>query len=145
MDTIGNRAKNRPVFFYDGENGLQGQGKRLALMVKFVILFRNPVDLAAFEDSYNAFLAFVEDMPSITRRQVATVLGSVTGESPYYRVLEIYFDDEAALRDALTSRLGQAAGAQLYTFPPGSFETLFAEVYEEAGGRTETDETHADA
>ncbi len=114
-------------------------------MVKFMILFRNPTDVTKFEDGYNAFLAFVEDMPTITRRQVATVLGSVTGESPYYRILEIYFDDEAAMREALTSRPGQAAGAQLYAFPQGSFETIFAEVYEEAGGRTETDESHADA
>jgi hypothetical protein len=60
-------------------------------------------------------------------------------------VLEIYFDDEEAMRGALNSRPGQAAGAQLYAFPQGSFETVIAEVYEEAGGRTETDQTHVDA
>ena len=114
-------------------------------MVKFMILFRNPADVAAFEDRYNAFLALVERIPGITRRQVVGVLASTTGESPYYRVLEIYFDDEAALRGALSSKPGQAAGAQLYGFPRGTFETLVAEVYEEAGGRTETDDAHADA
>lgn len=114
-------------------------------MVKFMIVFRNPADVTKFEDGYNAFLSFVEDMPDITRRQVVSVLSSATGESPYYRILEIYFQDEDTLRAALTSRAGQAAGAQLYTFPQGSFETIFADVYEESGGRTETDESHADA
>lgn len=105
-------------------------------MVKFMIMFRKPQNLTAFEDSYNSFLALVERIPDITRRQVITVLGSTQGESPYYRVLEVYFKDYDTMQAALLSPAGQEAGGQLMTFPARSFETIFADVWEEAGGNT---------
>ncbi len=106
-------------------------------MVKFMVMFRNPTDLDRFENGYNDFLALIERLPSIVRRQVIGVTGSPRGDAPYYRILEVYFDDHPAMRDALVSPAGQEAGAELGKFPLGSFETLFADVYEEAGGRTE--------
>ena len=106
-------------------------------MVKFLIIFYQPDDLAAFETRYNASLALIERMPNITRRQVVNVLGGPTGESRYYRFLEVYFDDEAKMREALTSPEGQVAGAAVGKFPQGSFEMAFADVFEEAGGKTE--------
>jgi len=106
-------------------------------MVKFMIIFYKPEDLAAFEKRYNEFLALVEQMPNITRRQVVDVLGGPTGESPYYRFLEIYFEDDTQMRAALNSTEGQNAGAGVGRFPPGSFEMAFADVFEEAGGKTE--------
>jgi uncharacterized protein (TIGR02118 family) len=105
-------------------------------MVKFMILFRPPADLEAFENSYNDFLALVERMPAIERRQVINVLGSPRGPAPYYRILEVYFESYAVLDSALKSTAGQEAGGQLATLPPGSFELMFAEVFEEMGGST---------
>lgn len=107
-------------------------------MFKFMILFRTPAALQTFETHYNTFLALVEQMPNIQRRQVVSVTGSPTGQAPYYRILEIYFQDKAQMEAALQSAEGQRAGAQLNSFPAGSFELLFAEVYEEAGGQTPT-------
>jgi uncharacterized protein (TIGR02118 family) len=106
-------------------------------MVKFLIIFYQPDDLAAFETRYNAFLALIERMPNISRRQVVNVLGGPTGESRYYRFLEVYFDDENTMRAALTSSEGQVAGAAVGKFPQGSVEMAFADVFEEAGGKTE--------
>lgn len=105
-------------------------------MVKFMILFHTPADPELFEEAYTKFLALVEQMPGIRRRQVVSVLGSPRGESPYYRILEVYFDTQQAMEGALITHDGQLAGAQLSSFPPGSFEMLFADVYEEDGGRT---------
>lgn len=112
-------------------------------MVKFIILFHNPDDLERFENLYNDFLALIERIPGILRRQVVTVLGSPQGETPYYRMLEIYFEDEAAMNASLMTPAGQEAGRELYKFPRGTFETLLADVYEEAGGRTENSTPHA--
>src|SRR5574338_621990 len=106
-------------------------------MVKFMILFHKPADSARFEDNYNNFLALVERMPHITRRQVISVLGSPLGETPLYRILEVYFDEYDVMNAALRSPAGQEAGGELGKFPPGSFEMIFADVFEEAGGRTE--------
>ncbi len=106
-------------------------------MVKLVILFHQPVDLERFENGYNAFLALIEQMPLIQRRQVNSVLGSPLGETPYYRVLEIYFEEFAEMDRALNSPVGQTAGGELArNFPSGTFELYFAEVYEEAGAQT---------
>jgi len=105
-------------------------------MVKFAIQFHKPTDLPAFETAYNDFLALVERMPNITRRQVNSVLGSPTGETPLYRILEVYFADYSQLDAALKSPTGQEAGAELRRFASGSFVMFFTEVYEEAGGQT---------
>lgn len=107
-------------------------------MVKFVILFNKPDNYDRFENGYNHFLMLVEAMPLVKRRQVNGVLGSPLGETALYRALEVYFDDFVDLDRALTSPAGQEAGGELARrFPAGSFQMYFAEVYEEAGARTE--------
>jgi len=105
-------------------------------MVKFMILFQRPGNLAAFEEGYNRFLALIEGMPLITRRQVIHILGSPRGETNLFRILEVYFESQAALEESLRSPDGQSAGQTLMNFPPNSIEMLFAEVFEEPGGQT---------
>lgn len=107
-------------------------------MVKFVIQFYDPPDLEPFEDAYNDFLALVERMPMIRRRQVNAVLGSPVGTTRLYRVLEVYFDGYDELNTALNSPSGQEAGSELARrFPADTFEMYFAEVFEESGAHTE--------
>lgn len=113
-------------------------------MFKFMMIFYKPDDMSAFENSYNDLLALVERMPNIKRRQVINVMGSPQGQSSYYRILEVYFDDKQTMENAMLSDAGQEAGGQIMTFPQGAFEMVFAEVYEEAGGSTQTgDKTNA--
>jgi hypothetical protein len=107
-------------------------------MFKFMMLFRQPANIVAFENAYNELLAKVEIMPDILRRQVIHVTGSPSGQSPYYRILEVYYENEAQMRMSMLSAAGQAAGGQIQTFPVDSFEMIFAEVYEETGGQTIT-------
>ncbi len=113
-------------------------------MVKFAVLFHRPLPdrQTDFEVYYTRFLALIEQIPSITRRQVVDVLGSPEGqfgESKYYRMLELYFQDKETMTAALNTDEGQRAGMMLHlVFKPHGyrFETLFADVYEEAGGST---------
>lgn len=109
-------------------------------MYKFMIIFHHPgADVREFEAGYAKFLGMVEQIPNISRRQVVTVIGSPEGQSPYYRILELYFDDEETMKTALNTEAGQIAGSGLYQVfrPLGyKFDTAFAEVYEEAGGAT---------
>jgi uncharacterized protein (TIGR02118 family) len=118
-------------------------------MVKFTILFRKPLPTKQefFENTYQDFLALVERMPLIQRRQVNHILGSPAGASPYTRVLEVYFEDYDKLQEALNSPAGQEAGAELYKLGAPNFVMFFAEVFEETGGSTpqpSTDETAND-
>ena len=114
-------------------------------MFKFVVQFAAPDDAFAFEDAYTDFLALVERMPNIRRRQVLHVIGSPQGEAPYFRALELYFDDEAAMQQALLSPVGQEAGAELARFGNSVDRMLYGDVYEEADGMTVTIVSSADA
>ena len=107
-------------------------------MFKFVVSFRHPRDAEAFENAYNDFLALVEHMPDIMRRQVVHVTGSPQGRAAYYRTLELYFETQEQMKAALMTTEGQEAGNELARFTDG-FDVFFAEVYEEAGGRTADD------
>ena len=106
--------------------------------MQLILLFRQPVEgaEAAFERVYNAILAELERMPGIQRRQVASVTGSPQPPPAFYRLLTLDFADESATQAALLSASGQAAGAILRRLPRESYELLFAEGYEEAGGAT---------
>lgn len=105
-------------------------------MIKFMVMFRQPDQAERFENIYQDFLALVERIPNIRRRQVAHVTGSPGGASEYFRILEIYFDSLEIQTDALMSAAGQEAGRELYRLPKDSFELLYADVYEEEGGST---------
>lgn len=105
-------------------------------MFKFVVMFTKPDKPEEFENTYNDFLALVERMPSITRRQVIHVMGSPQGEAVYYRGLELYFDSDEEMKAALMSPEGQEAGNELARFGTDTFDVYFSAVYEEEGGST---------
>jgi len=105
-------------------------------MFKFMMIFRQPKDENNFENRYQDLLALVERMPDVKRRQVVHVAGSPQGLSSYYRILEVYFNDKQVMEKSLLSPAGQEAGGELTKFPSGSFEMIFADVYEEGGGST---------
>ncbi len=101
-----------------------------------MVMFRQPENAERFESTYQDFLALVERIPRILRRQVVHVTGSPGGAPEYYRILEIYFESLDVQNEALMSDAGQEAGAELYRLPKNSFELLYADVYEEEGGST---------
>lgn len=103
-------------------------------MFKFMIIFHQSASNDSFEKHYNDLLKRVEQMPGIVRRQVANVMGSPTGESQYSRILEVYYNNRREMELSLQTPIGQDAGRQLAIMPRGSFEMVFAEVYEEEGG-----------
>ena len=105
-------------------------------MIKFMIVFDQPEDAEKFEDFYQDFLALIERMPNILRRQVVHITGSPQGTPQFYRILEIYFETEQMKQDALLTPVGQEAGTELSRLPSGTYQLLFADVYEEAGGDT---------
>ena len=105
-------------------------------MIKFMIVFDQPADVDSFESVYQDFLALVERMPNILRRQVVHITGSPQGTPQFYRVLEIYFASPQAQQEALMSAIGQEAGKELDRLPAGTVQLLFADVYEEEGNST---------
>ncbi len=107
-------------------------------MIKLTILYRKPESVADFEEFYSASLALMERLPRVIRRQAGLVVGAPGGESPYYRVLELYFEDLASLESAMRGPEGEAAGRHLIEHAAALVEMYFADVYEEPGGATPT-------
>ena len=75
-------------------------GQPHCLMFKFMLIFFHPEDVVTFENRYQDLLALVERMPEIVRRQVILITGSPAGQSPYYRILEVYYADQDAMNRA---------------------------------------------
>ena len=99
-------------------------------MVKLLILFRRS-DALDFEERYNRNLALLEGMPGIVRREASLVTGAPEGIPPFYRILELYFEDQEALEKALLSPQGQVAGLDLMDYARHDAIVLYADVYVE--------------
>ncbi|MCY3799665.1 MAG: EthD family reductase [Chloroflexi bacterium] len=114
-------------------------------MIKFMILFGPPEDAERFENVYQDFLALIERLPNIRRRQVVHVTGSPQGAPKVYRILEVYFESTDAQTEALMSPAGQEAGKELSRLPKDSYQLLLTDVYEEEGGSTSRPDADEDA
>jgi uncharacterized protein (TIGR02118 family) len=99
-------------------------------MIKLVMLFKHPPNTNSFELGYTRNLDLLKKMPGLRRVQVGAVLGGPSGETDYYRILELHFDDFTALDAALTSPQGVAAGKDLIAYAGKSVELLFVETSE---------------
>jgi uncharacterized protein (TIGR02118 family) len=99
-------------------------------MVKFVVMYGQPVDPAAFDAHYAATHApLVEKIPNLRRFDAGKVLGTPDGgEAPYYYLAELWFDDAAAMEAAFASPEGRAAGADVEKFATGGATVMIAEV-----------------
>jgi len=97
-----------------------------------MVLFRTPADPAAFEARWSEeFLPLVEQLPGLRRVSVGRVTGGPEGLSDLYLVHEFYFDDASALRRALASPEGQAAGRALMGFAADLATVGFVDHHEE--------------
>lgn len=103
-------------------------------MVKLMIMFKHPTDVDRFEAGYVKSLALLEKMTGIQRQQANIVLGNPMnpeGHSPYYRILELYFEDQTSLDKAMRSPEGVAAGQSLMQYAGDIVEVMFVDVFED--------------
>jgi len=98
-------------------------------MVKLVALFTAPSDSDVFDRHYREIhLPLIERWPGLRRLEAGKVTGAVGGAAPYYLIAEVYFDDADALRAAMRSPEGRAAGDDLQTFAKGLVTMLYVAV-----------------
>ena len=97
------------------------------MTVKLTIVYGTPDDAAAFDKHYDeVHTPIVKRWEGVQRIEIAHVTGGPGGSpSPYHLITEIYFGDEAALNDALSSEPGREAGKDFMSIAPqGSFMTV---------------------
>ncbi|MCD4685092.1 MAG: hypothetical protein K8S97_04050, partial [Anaerolineae bacterium] len=96
-------------------------------MAKLIILFKQNVTSPKFEMDFTRALALLKKMPGVRRIVQSNVIGGPGGKTPYRQILELSFDDFAALDAALVSQQGVVAGKTLMAITDGEVELLFAE------------------
>ena len=98
-------------------------------MVKLVALYSAPPDPEGFERHYReVHLPLIERWPGLRRLEAGRITGAVGGPAPYYMMAEMYFDDAEALRAAMRSAEGRAAGDDLQTFAKGLVTMMYVQV-----------------
>jgi uncharacterized protein (TIGR02118 family) len=100
---------------------------------KLVILFRQPADPAEFERLWSEeFVPLAERLPGLQRIVVSHTHGGPRGPVDIYLIHELHFDGLSALKAAMASPQGVAAGQYLVRLAPRSATLLFAEHMEDA-------------
>jgi uncharacterized protein (TIGR02118 family) len=97
------------------------------MTVKLTVVYGKPADAAAFEKHYlEVHAPIVRRWPNVERFEMARVDGGPFGSpSPYHWIADIYFADEAALTEALSSDAGAEAGKDFGNIATeGSFMTV---------------------
>ncbi len=95
-------------------------------MIKLVLLFKRSQSNADFDRRYGHHLDLLKKMPGVKTVQENMVTGGPAGETPYHRIIEVFFENAAALDAALISPEGVTAGKDLMSF--ANVEVLFAEI-----------------
>ncbi|MHB8571499.1 MAG: EthD family reductase [Candidatus Dormibacteria bacterium] len=97
-------------------------------MVKLVALYKKPENTREFDERYAEHMDLVAKQPFVLRAETARVTGSPFGDTEYYWIAEMYFEDHEAMAASLASDEARAAGKQLNTFARGLYTLFFADV-----------------
>jgi uncharacterized protein (TIGR02118 family) len=97
------------------------------MTVKLTVVYATPDDVDAFDKHYfDVHMPIVQRWPNVQRAELAHVSGGPMGSpSPYHLIAELYFADEAALNEALSSPAGGEGAKDFGAIAPkGSFMTV---------------------
>ncbi|KYC69744.1 EthD family reductase [Bacillus coagulans] len=101
-------------------------------MVKLIALYKQPENKEAFDDHYkNVHTPVTKKIPGLRKMEVTKIVGAPTGESPYYLLCEMYYDDMVALKKAMKTEESKASARDLMSFA-GDLVTMM--IGEEVNG-----------
>ena len=100
-------------------------------MYKLVILIEPLEDVSAFESSWPDFLHHSERMPGLRREATSRVDAVIYGQIPVAFMHELFFDNQAAAQQALSSLDGRQAGKVLQQITQGKMTLFFADHKED--------------
>jgi len=98
-------------------------------VVKLVALYKKPADVAAFEKHYREIhTPLAKKMPGLRKMEVSHVTGAPGGEPKFYMMAELFFDNDEAMKAALASPEGKAAGKDVMSFAGDIIYMMFAAI-----------------
>ncbi len=94
-------------------------------MVKVLVLFGHPNDTDGFDRHFgNIHCPLLKEIPALEAIGINVVEGVVTGESDVYRIVELQFASESAMREGLNSEAGQTMARDYSAFATGGVTVL---------------------
>ncbi|HUI29572.1 MAG TPA: EthD family reductase [Candidatus Acidoferrales bacterium] len=98
-------------------------------MVKLVALFKKPPNANSFEEHYqNVHIPLIKVMPGIKKIELSKITGAPMSQSQFYRMAEMYFENQQALNASMMSSEGITAAKDLMSFAKDVVQMFFAEV-----------------
>ena len=98
-------------------------------MVRFVVLYPQPTDVAAFEQHYfEIHIPLVKKLPGLRNYTVSRNPTPIRGGAPYYQIAEMDWSDMASLQQGFASPMGHEAGrdvGKLLELCPGIHSMVF--------------------
>ena len=87
-------------------------------MAKLIALYKHPENKEVFDDHYfNVHGPLTEKIPGLREMKVTKFTGSpMGGESKYYLMCEMIYDDMESLQQGMRSAEGKASGKDLMGF-----------------------------
>jgi len=102
------------------------------MTVKLVVLYTLPDDADDFDRHYaGTHMPLVDKIPGLLRTETGKVMTALDGgEQAYYRITELYFADQAALRAGFGSDEGKATSADYQQIAPDGSRMFLVQVDE---------------
>lgn len=93
-------------------------------MVKFIALYKQPEDPAAFDEHYfNVHAPLTAKIPGLREMKVTKIVGSPMGKPEFYLQCEMTYDSHDAFKEAMKTPEAKASGKDLMGFA-GNLVTL---------------------
>jgi uncharacterized protein (TIGR02118 family) len=98
-------------------------------VVKVLILFGYPIDQEIFDHYFEQnHRKLIEQIPNLQASKINHVAGAVTGESPFYCIVELEFNTEKDMRESLNSESGQLMASDFSNFASGGVSVLLCQT-----------------
>jgi uncharacterized protein (TIGR02118 family) len=116
--------------------GSSGDQREECHMIKYVALYKQPVDAEAFDKAYfETHKPLIDKVPGLVRQEIGKVTRTFVpgffGETEPYLIAELYFESKDAMKAGFASPEWQVAGANLTEIGGMELVAMFsAEVVE---------------
>ncbi len=100
-------------------------------MFKLVVLIEAQDDLVRFENDWPKFLALAEKMPGLIKESKSPIHSRLYGRLDVSMIFEMFFESFDALKAAMKSSEGVAAGKMLQTITDGNVTLLYSDHLED--------------
>ncbi|OCA90635.1 ethyl tert-butyl ether degradation protein EthD [Bacillus sp. FJAT-27225] len=87
-------------------------------MIKMIALYKHPENKEAFDEYYfNTHIPLTEKIPGLKKCVATRMTGSpMGGETPYYMMAEMYYEDMASFKAAMKTDEAKASGKDAMKF-----------------------------